>query len=192
MHNSLPMDSRQLVKTIENAKDDVGVITHSALHDGLGTLTPEDWKQASAIFSRGATTPDGFYIEDDSNGKVTIHNDLIEAHRHADNSVLSATLDDAKQVAGVALIMDVANALAWGATKSIITVAAGVGEAGAGALAAEALGAGIAAAAPAALIGGAVAGVIGAAVLTKDYVHNSHKKEIAQEDIRSASVVSVG
>lgn len=102
------MSHNTIVDKIDRAKDSVGVITAKALHDELGSLTPADWKAAAVAFPKNTSDPDGFYITDDANGKVTIHNDMREAHDLATNSILGSTVADAESaaVAGSVLILD--------------------------------------------------------------------------------------
>jgi hypothetical protein len=184
------MSNADLVRQIEEAKDSVGVITPASLHDQLNSLTANDWRQAAAIYSKSASGPDGFYIDDDASGKVTIHNDLTQAHKLADNSVLSATVDDAKVVGAVAVGATAVIAGSWGATLGLDTwAAAGVGS-GVGLLSSEVLTAGAVATGAALVTVGEVVGVISAAVLAGDMVRNYYRKSDAQEDIRNASGLS--
>ncbi|MBS1991435.1 MAG: hypothetical protein JSS86_01695 [Cyanobacteria bacterium SZAS LIN-2] len=189
MQNGSTLGNRDLIDAIEHAKDSVGVITQTALEKQLGSLSPADWRQAAAIFHKDEANPDGFYITDDADGKVTIHNDLTTAHKHADNSVLSATVDDAKYLAALGLGLDAWIAISYGGTKALI--ASGTASATGFKLAALAGRVGIAATASSAVTMAEVLGAAGGVVLAGDYVRNYYRKGTAQEDIRNAAEVSL-
>ena len=107
------MNSQEMVRKIDDAKDSNGVITPQALHDQLSGLTAADWKQASSVFSPINMSPDGFFISDESNGQVIIHNDLSDAKLHA-TSALSPTLEDAKSIGIGALAGTGIISASWG------------------------------------------------------------------------------
>ncbi len=170
------MNNPEIVQTIEHSKDAVGMITANALHNQLGTLSPADWKEASVIYSQNSAPKDGFYINDDANGNVTIHNDLKKAHYYADNSVGQLTLNNGKQIlAGAATlegIMTVSGAftgaaLGWVEGATVATVA----------------GAGLAGLGTAALWTAPVVGIGAAAVMAKDALVNYDRQATAQNEI---------
>ena len=138
-------------------------------------MTPKDWREAAALYPK--TSSDGFYISDDAKGKVNVHNDLTEANKVANTSVLSATLDEAKSVLGVGA--------AW---TGIMTGAAAVfgpafsfGETTA-----------LACASTTALWSGAIAAVVGGGVLAADAGKNYFRQSAAAEDVREGADLEVG
>jgi hypothetical protein len=90
------MNNAELVSRIDKARDgdNFHMVTASALHNQLATLTPADWRQASTIFTKKSASDTGFYIQDDANGKVTIHNDVNAANQIADSYVMKSTRAD--------------------------------------------------------------------------------------------------
>jgi hypothetical protein len=176
------MSDTDVTQKIEDAKDGVGVITTTALHNQLGELTPADWREAAAVFSKTSTDADGFYIEDD-NGKVTIHNDLREAKQLASNSVFTETLEDAKWIGGIVA----ATTSGWFASVASTELLPSEGLA----MAPASYGAAFATAGSSAVIAGEVLGAAGAVVVAGDLGRNYFRKSHAQEDIRTAPVLTV-
>jgi hypothetical protein len=172
------MSSVELTNKIESAKDSYGVITPGALHAQLSSLTPADWREAAATYPKNAAaSADSFYIADDAQGTVTIHNDLSALHDVADNSVLHTTLQDAKSIyedigigsGGFGVLMGVGRFLTAGVS---LPEAAAAG-------AASGVEAGIA------------LGVLGTVAVGGDLVRNSYRKSDAQEEIRQAQNVTL-
>lgn len=178
------MSNLQFAEKIELAKNQLGVITPEALQDELGSLTPDDWRKASAIYSKSSSNPDGFYIEQGEAGNVTIHNDMREARRYAEDSVLELTLQDAKQVAAVAMTSE----LILTATAGFSVGATIFGESSAtlGAVLAGAAGA----MGTAALVGGGLIGVAAAGTLAYDAYQNYSLKAQAQDEMKNSRIVT--
>jgi hypothetical protein len=179
------MHDNQITAAIDSAKDNYGVITPAALHDQLGSLTPADWKQASMIYTKGTAMGDGLYIEDDANGKVTIHNDMTKAHETGDKPVVKAVWDDAKTAAKVVAGVAFASGLAGYTAMYMDTFEPGA------LLAAPAISAGLAGLSTGLLVGGEVAGVVATGVLAYDAVRDYNRKSGAQQDLRDNSVVTL-
>jgi hypothetical protein len=178
------MNNIELVQTIEHAKNNDGVITASALHNQLNTLTASDWKEASSIYAKNPNSSDGFYISDDAQGDVTIHNDLTKAHQIADSSVGQLTLNDGKSVVAGAAALETMASASWGLTAAGLAYSDGAALATAGA-------AGIAGIGTAAIYAGAVIGIGAAAVMVGDVGRNYLRQSAAQEEIRTSQTLSL-
>ena len=172
------MTNSELTNKIESAKDSYGVITPGALHSQLTSLTPADWRAAAATYPKNnANGADSFYITDDADGTVTIHNDLSALHEVADNSVVHTTLQDAKSIyediaagsGAFGVLMGVGRMLTSGASLPEAAAAGGAY--------------GIAA--------GIVLGAAGAVAVGGDLVRNSYRKSDAQEEIEEAQNVTL-
>ena len=104
------------------------------------------------------------------------------AHQIADNTVLKATMEDAKYIAGAAAaatgLFLMANAAATG-----LALWAPIFGSSAASTGAEAMSASAAALGTAALYVGGFAGAVGAVVLAGDAARNYHRKQDAAKDI---------
>jgi hypothetical protein len=173
------MNDTTVAKQIEGAKDSLGVITASALHNQLNKLTPDDWREAAALYSKGAAGAEGFYIDDDAAGKVTIHNDLTKAHKLADNSVWSATEDDIDTIGHYAFDGTMAVTAGTGVVAAVVGATSGMGLVDAVTLG---IGAGAEILIPASL----VAGAVGSVAVGVDQVRNYYRKSLAEQDVNTA------
>lgn len=152
---------------IEAAKDSFDVITPRALHDQLGSLSPQEWREAANIYKK--TSGDDFFITDDANGKVTIHNDFKEVTKTANESVLDATGEDAKYMADYAVKSIALASLAGGITD---VVGIGVTQVGFWA-----------AAGSTALWSGALAAVVGGVAVVGDLGRNYFRQAYANDEL---------
>jgi len=168
------MDNAVIRDNINEAKDDFGVLDKNSLNDLH--FSASDWRQAAAVFAPKPGQNDGFYITDNAQGAVTIHNNLTSATKEANNSY------------GQNLMNDVGGALALGA-GSVGVIAASSAMATAetafaldGATAGAALAAGAASVWPAVLIGGAIVGTVGTAW---ELASTAGKQAEARNDVAS-------
>lgn len=183
------MSENPIKDKINDAKDSVGVITPRALHDELGKLTPDEWRAASAMFPKNASDPDGFYITDDANGKVTIHNDMRTAHDLATNSVWDSTVADAESAAKVVLPLDGLVAVSGGLAGSYLS---GAGDfAMTGPIAEASVGAFIGATVSTAVVAAEVTAVVGAVVFAGDMVRNWFRSWTAEDDLKGEQNLTV-
>ncbi len=168
------MDNTAIREHINEAKDDFGVLTKDSLVDLQ--FSPSDWRQAATVFAPKPGQSDGFYITDNAQGAVTIHNDLTSATKEANNSF------------GQNLSNDVGGALAVGAVSvgviasSSFVASAMVASGLDGAATGAALAVGAASVWPAVLIGGAIVGTAGTAL---ELASVAGKQSNAREDVAS-------
>lgn len=118
------MNDNQLIDQVKAAKDDLGVITNDALSSQLASWSPQDWKRASEIFAKGACAHDGFFIEDNGQGQISIHNDMSKARTAADVTIAEGLIQDGLMVDAVAVPALLAAAPLDGFLAPIIGIAA--------------------------------------------------------------------
>jgi hypothetical protein len=114
------MNNADISQRIEKSRDSVGVVTADAIHNQLNSFTPADWKQAASIYSQHDAAPNnGFWI-DDKNGQVTIHNNLEQAQKYSQESVVQASADYLKNYASLTVGMTASEALLVGGLMGAI------------------------------------------------------------------------
>jgi hypothetical protein len=75
------MDDKQLVRVIESAKDDFGVLNPVGIGYNLANLTFDDWKTASNLYAPNPSKPNDFFIEAKDDGAIRVHNNLEKARQ---------------------------------------------------------------------------------------------------------------
>jgi hypothetical protein len=175
------MDNQSIRDSIQESRDSVGVITNSSLTDEARDFTPADWRQAAAMYGPKPGQTSGFFITDDKNGAVQIHNDLTEAKTVANSTIPQLVGKDA----GVAMAMVAGGAVMWASTSAIAAEGTAAIE---GAATSTALVAAGAAVAPALLAGAAIAGT-----LTVGYegAHILIEQATARDDVAHNLLVSI-
>jgi hypothetical protein len=80
-----------LPKRIEAAQDQFGVITADAFHSELEHFRPEEWQLLGKIYPKQNSNPEGFYIVDNGDQEVVIHNDTRKAAASLKQGFFSST-----------------------------------------------------------------------------------------------------
>jgi hypothetical protein len=176
------MDHSDIVNSIQNAKDSFGVLPPENAKDWLNNFTAADWQEAAKTFAPNASHPDGFSITD-TNGQISIHNDLSEAHNEADNSILHNTIGDVKGIGALVAGGAGLTTLHFGLMGYVDTMAAG------GAVA-DGAAAGLAAAGAAVTGIGEIAAAAVGVMIVGDYAVNAFQKLQAKSDIKNDAVVN--
>jgi hypothetical protein len=175
-------DWDSLIKTVDSAKDEMGVVRPEALQRQLASLTPDDWRTLSTrIYPKRDSDPNGFYIVDENDKNIVIHNDLKKADTVAHQSFLKGVWEETKRdgAAMLSLGMDgaVAGFTSGALTGSFITEALISGTSDA-----FIMGGLIGGGAVAALLGGGAIGLIA-------YTGSTDRKQAAVKDLNDSQSV---
>ncbi len=177
------MNDWEIKFSVEHSKDLVGVIHPSAFQGQLHNLAPDDWQEAAKLYPKDPANANGFYIENNPNGQVTIHNDMSQLQQVAGSTILADCIHDGKEfgIYGAAALTGVLGSIAAvGAVNGL--EAAGITAAAAGAAEATAF-----VAAPI-LAATALAGTITMAVdLGFNFLRHENASEVLKEDLSTIS-----
>lgn len=188
------MDNYTVMHALESAKDELGVIHKSALADELHSLTKDDWKQATQMYSKSAAERNhGFYIDQSKDGEFKIHNDTSKTAPYLNKSVVELTKDDAindVKIAAATTAGFAATAVASAYSVAALHAAVEMGSAASALVAADVLAFAGSVAVPTLVITGGIAGVVAGGVIVKEAVHNYNLKNLARDDVRNYSEFS--